>query len=81
MSLCYYTSCSNEATPGIGICESCKQKIQDFSTKCDKAKELMSILDIKQNELTVHINTLYDIFMDDEKMKVLNSKLRNKIFW
>ena len=53
----------------------------------DKAIKLMDALGIPQRIDSwsrwsdVYAVDLYDIFMDDEKLKVLVSKLRNKAFW
>jgi hypothetical protein len=60
--------------------------------KVRKSKALMNILDIPYLDKTVYNTTtddfanvcatdLYDILMDEEKLRVLVSKLRNKAFW
>lgn len=55
----------------------------------DKAADLMKILDIPfyafsfpyPEEGKIKVTDLYDILMDEEKLRVLVSKLRNKAFW
>lgn len=53
----------------------------------DKAKDMMDFLGIPQHGdawshwTEVYAVDLYDILMDDEKLKNLVSKLRNKAFW
>jgi|HubBroStandDraft_2_1064218.scaffolds.fasta_scaffold1290511_2 hypothetical protein len=55
--------------------------------KNNKAKEVMDLLEIPTipvnapNWYEIYAMDLYDIFMDEEKLKVLVSKLRNKAFW
>jgi hypothetical protein len=49
----------------------------------DKACRLMNYLGIVTDSLfgQVDVVSLYDIFTDEEKLKVLVSKLHNKAFW
>jgi hypothetical protein len=56
-------------------------------SKLEKADELMKLLEIPTIPRNpgcwteLYAIDLYDIFMDEEKLKVLVSKLRNKAFW
>lgn len=65
-----------------------------MSTKTDKAIKLMEILEIPHTPIlnnlgagkyhytsSVKVGDLYDILMDEEKLKILISKLKNKAFW
>lgn len=68
-----------------------------MSVKTDKGIRLMNIIEIpycpiygssldgenSQYHSTsfVRIDDLYDILMDDEKLKILVGKLKNKAFW
>ena len=67
-----------------------KQRSEAFEqkkTKLIKAYELMDFLDIPCCALKLvdgrHIGAidLHDIFIDEEKLKILISKLRNRAFW
>jgi hypothetical protein len=57
--------------------------------KQKKAIDTMEFLDIPCNKSaiahhvppTVYATDLYDILMDEEKLRVLVTKLRNKAFW
>lgn len=66
-----------------------------MKTKVDKAVSLMKVLEIPYigvlNNKTedgkyhitssVRVEALYDILMDDDKLKILLSRLKNKAFW
>ena len=55
-----------------------KKNYEDLS----RAHELMEFLEIPVASVgLVSIIKLYDILMDEEKLKVLISKLHNKVFW
>lgn len=60
---------------------------QAWRDKLEKARQLVEVLEIPcrpepfGNWITVHAHDLYDVLMDEEKLKVLVSKLRNKAFW
>lgn len=77
--MCAHSICQNK-TEGL-FCDFCKKEVNEYSDKCAKARNLMKILGIVENEYIVHITTLYDIFMDDEKMNMVISKLKLKAFW
>ena len=49
--------------------------------KYQKAVDLCNILGIKVMIGSVYIEDLYDLFTDEEKLKVLVSKLKNRAFW
>ena len=56
-------------------------------SKIRKAKEMVKILEIPSyggvcwKSDTIYAIDLYDILMDEEKLRVLVFKLRNKAFW
>jgi len=64
-------------------------------TKVDKAISLMKVLEIPYTGIlnnktedgkyhitsSVKVEALYDILMDEEKLKIILSKLKNKAFW
>jgi hypothetical protein len=60
-----------------------QEVIQDKEDKIDKACRLMEYLGISTDSLfgLADVVELYEIFTDEEKLKVLVSKLRNKAFW
>jgi hypothetical protein len=52
--------------------------------KSAKARDLCQLLGITTDSgyhNLVHVDTLYDIFMDEEKFKALASTLKLKAFW
>ena len=53
------------------------------SSQISKARELMKLLDIPVSQYSSEINitTLYDIFMDEEKLNKIVSMMKNKTFW
>jgi hypothetical protein len=71
------------ATEGLSVLESSDPRVANL----DKAKALMDMLEIPQHGdpwsawTEVYAVDLYDILMDEEKLRVLVSKLRNKAFW
>ena len=62
---------------------------QEYKVKQARTLDLMKFLEIPYTEglvwqrtpPTVSAFTLYDILMDEEKLRVLVAKLRNKAFW
>jgi hypothetical protein len=66
----------NEMAKNVG------QSLKDNFDKLSRAQELMELLEIPVRTVgLVSTIELYDIFMDDEKLKTLVSKLHNKAFW
>jgi hypothetical protein len=64
------------------IAKSVGRALKDNFDKLSRAQELMELLEIPVRTVgLVSTIELYDIFMDDEKLKTLVSKLRNKAFW
>lgn len=65
------------------------KKAKDIMAKCKAILSLMDFLEIPysmggafyQSPPTINTFDLYDILMDEEKLRVLVSKLRNKAFW
>lgn len=63
------------------------EDIDARESKNDKAKEVMDLLEIPTipvnapNWYEIYAMDLYDILMDEEKLKTLISRLRNKAFW
>ncbi|HET8792654.1 MAG TPA: hypothetical protein VFM31_02585 [Nitrososphaeraceae archaeon] len=45
------------------------------------ARELMEFLEIPVSSGKVNITNLYDVLMDEEKLRLLASKLKLKAFW
>jgi hypothetical protein len=56
-------------------------EIEVYNAKYHKAVDLCEMLDIPTSLGSIYVETLYDILMDEEKLRVLVSKLRNKAFW
>lgn len=64
------------------VCNQCADKVREFY-------KILEIPIIKSTTQTGKLSTdikvqgykLYDILMDEEKLRVLVSKLRNKAFW
>jgi hypothetical protein len=64
------------------VCNALPKKLRDFFVKLDIP--IINSLGMNgQPSTRVKVNgkILYDILMDEEKLKVLVSKLRNKAFW
>jgi len=57
------------------------ERILSHNDKYKKALDLCKMLDIPHSLNNIYIVDLYDILMDEEKLRVLVSKLRNKAFW
>jgi hypothetical protein len=59
------------------------QEIKEEMEKRQRRDDLLKFLDIPHSpgSLVISVDGLIDILMDDEKLKVLVSKLRNKAFW
>lgn len=57
--------------------------IKDKEERVDKACRLLNQLGIPTDSLFGQVDAidLYNIFTDEEKLKELLSKLRNKAFW
>jgi len=50
--------------------------------KAEAAHKLMELLEIPCKDISsISIIDLYDILMDDKKLKIIVSKLHNKVFW
>jgi hypothetical protein len=64
------------------VCRSEGQKLRNFFA----AVEIPIIKSVDQNgqlspDVKINGNQIYDILMDEDKLKVLFSKLKNKAFW
>ena len=63
------------------------EQIQAWHDKLKKAENLIDALDIPSSKdafgawVVVYAHDLYDILMDEEKLKELVSKLKLKAFW
>jgi hypothetical protein len=64
------------------VIERRKEELAKRKVTEDRAKQAMNILKIPLHQ-NAYIDPveLYDIFTDENKLKVLISKLRNKAFW
>lgn len=62
-------------------------EIQAWHDKLNKAEKLIELLEIPSYKepfgawVSVYAHDLYDILMDEEKLKELVSKLKLKAFW
>lgn len=57
------------------------EELRERIVPMKKYHDVMNILEIPHGHETMMIKDLYDILMDEEKLRVLVSKLRNKAFW
>ena len=57
------------------------EDFDEIQKKFKMARELMEFLEIPVSSGKVNITNLYDVLMDEEKLRLLSSKLKLKAFW